>query len=61
MQLLLRAPSSVGRRSPMRVDEGRNRSSLLAIEKERKACTVLGRGEKSLFSGHPGSESVSYD
>ena len=50
---LLRAPSSVGRRNSMRVDEGRKGWSLLAIK--MKARTIVGRGEKSLLGG-PGSE-----
>ena len=37
----------------MRANEGRNSSNPVAMK--RKACSVVGRGEKSLFSD-PGSE-----
>ena len=50
---LLRAPNSMGRRYLMRVDEGRNCWSHLAIR--MKAHAVVGRGETSLLSG-PGFE-----
>ena len=50
---LLKAPSSVGRRSSMRVDEGGKGSSLFA--KKMKARIVVGRGEKSPLSD-PGPE-----
>ena len=52
LQFLLRAPSSVGRRNAMRVDEGRKGWSLLAVKEKvkMKACTVVGKGEKSLLS-----------
>ena len=44
----LRAPNSVGRRNSVRVDEGRNSWSLVAIK--MKARAGMGRGENNLLS-----------
>ena len=46
---LLRAPSSVGRRDSMRVDEERKGWDLIVVKP--KARAIVGRGEKSLLSG----------